>query len=135
MNEDQHWARAQITYIYSLLDYCAEKSVILSMDDKAKVDLGKTAVSKYVKVSKLFLKRGKSSLPDHDFPISEKFKIIPSGYLLMERSFKLLGSTQGPFRKSYIFTIALFDTIQQMQKLIIRIYAQYFSLELIISLL
>jgi len=50
--------------IFTLLDYCAEKSVIISMDDKAKVDIGKTAVSKYVKASKLFLKGGESSLPD-----------------------------------------------------------------------
>ena len=43
--EDQHWARVQITYIYSLLSNFGGNSLIMSIDDKAKADIGKTAVS------------------------------------------------------------------------------------------
>jgi len=49
------------------------------MDDKAKVKVGVPAVSKFVKPRKYFEINHGPVTPDHDFPIGQRFLIIPSG--------------------------------------------------------
>ena len=87
---EQHWARTQITYLYSILSHSDQQSLIISLDDKAKVDIGKQAVSKYVKGNKFYLKDKQVRLPDHDFPLAQRYKITPSGYLQMIPNKELL---------------------------------------------
>ena len=56
-----------------------------SLDDKGKVNVVQTAVSRFVTNTKFYNFIQKKTF-DHDFPIATRMKIIPSGYLEMELS-------------------------------------------------
>ncbi|CAB4437272.1 unnamed protein product [Rhizophagus irregularis] len=59
-----------------------ENSIIISQDDKAKVPLGIPAVGRTF--STVQSQNQPVSIPDHDFPVSSKHKLIPSVYLVID---------------------------------------------------
>ena len=59
----------------------ADKAVIIFQDDKVKVRLGISVVSRMFKIIQTVNKP--VIIKDHDFPISSKIKFIPSVYLII----------------------------------------------------
>jgi len=85
---EDHYCKAQIKSVMNYLalikdKYCIDDILILSIDDKAKIKIGVPAVSRYVHSRKYFEIHNEPTTPDHDFPISEKLLITPSGNQLI----------------------------------------------------
>ena len=83
LNEDDHYCKAQAKYMMNYLTYVSnnfnDTALLLSMDDKSKVKIGVAAVSRFVHSRKYFYSDNGPKTLDHDFPISSKYLIIPSG--------------------------------------------------------
>ena len=63
-----------------------ENVFFLSADEKTRVPLGLPVSKKQTAILMQFEYRVK--LPDHDFPIGEKYMLIPSVYLTCEKKMK-----------------------------------------------
>ena len=76
---DGHFAMATVKHARELASLFSEENVFfLSADDKARVPLGLPVSKKQTAI--LMHLEYKVQLPDHDFPIGEKHKLIPSVY-------------------------------------------------------
>ena len=83
---------ASVKHARELASLFSDKNVFfLSADDKARVPLG-LPVSKKQTASLIRLE-DKVKLPDHDFPIREKHKLIPSAYAACEKTKTVLLAT------------------------------------------
>ena len=79
LHNDDHFAKSQVKSMISYLSLFKESSLLISMDDKAKVKVGVPCISHLVKSRKFFPKNQGPETLDHDFPIDNGFLIIPSG--------------------------------------------------------
>jgi hypothetical protein len=78
-HEDSHFASAAICFLKDLAVMMGERPVcFLSQDDKARVPLGLPAANKQMPL--LMHLEYKVTLPDHDFVIASRHKLIPSVY-------------------------------------------------------
>ena len=78
-HEDSHFAAATIEYLKDLAILFGSKSVfVMSQDDKARVPLGIPAAKRQAPI--LMHLEYRIELPDHDFVIADKHKLIPSVY-------------------------------------------------------
>lgn len=77
---DLHFCRTQIGYMNEMAKYFGV--LRLSVDDKNKVNVRTLAVSRYHQIRRFFVVDDQPDYPDHDFA-----KIIPSGYLVMEKKY------------------------------------------------
>ena len=76
---DYHFAMASVKHARELASLFSDENVFfLSADDKARVPLGLPVSKKQTAI--LMHLEYKAKLPDHDFPIGEKHKLIPSVY-------------------------------------------------------
>ncbi len=81
---DAHFAMASVKYAKELAALFTDKNVFfLSQDDKARVPIGIPISKKQTAI--LMHMDHLVSLPDHDFPIGERHKLIPSA---MQHAFK-----------------------------------------------
>ena len=55
MHEDDHFAKAQVKYLMTYLTHNKQTSLLISMDDKAKIKIGIPCVSHHVKSRRYFL--------------------------------------------------------------------------------
>lgn len=65
--------------VIGFLSLFKDFSMLLSIDDKAKVKIGVPGVSHLVKSKKYFLSNLGPQTEDHDFPIGSRLLIIPFG--------------------------------------------------------
>ena len=78
-HEDAHFAAATVCYLKDLAVIMGQKCVFfLSQDDKARVPLGLAAANKQSPI--LMHLEYTVQLPDHDWVIAERHKLIPSVY-------------------------------------------------------
>ncbi|CAF5063316.1 unnamed protein product, partial [Rotaria sp. Silwood1] len=78
-SEDSHFAAATVEYLKDLAILFGSKSVfVISQDDKARVPLGLPAAKQQAPI--LMHLEYRMELPDHDFVVAEKHKLIPSVY-------------------------------------------------------
>ena len=76
---DGHFAMASVMFTRKLANLFGDNHVLfLSQDDKVRVPLGLPISKKQTAI--LMHLEYKVTLPDHDFPIGEKHKLIPSVY-------------------------------------------------------
>ena len=76
---DGHFAMASVMFTREFANFFGDNHVIfLSQDDKARLPLG-LPISKRQTAILMYLEH-KVTLPDHDFPIGEKHKLIPFVY-------------------------------------------------------
>jgi hypothetical protein len=75
---DAHFAAATISYLKDLAGAMGPECVFLSQDDKARVPLGLPAAHKQAPI--LMHLEYRIQLPDHDWVIAERHKLIPSVY-------------------------------------------------------
>ncbi len=75
---DGHFAMATVKMAKDLANLFSEHSFFLSQDDKARVPIGLPILKKQTAL--LMHLEYKVTLPDHDFPIGENHKLIPSVY-------------------------------------------------------
>ena len=54
-----------------------------SADDKNKITIGVPAVSRYHQLRLFFPVGDGPNMPDHDFPVTKRNKLIPSGYMIL----------------------------------------------------
>ncbi|CAF1589952.1 unnamed protein product, partial [Didymodactylos carnosus] len=91
---DSRLAAASIEYLKDLASlFGSQCTLVLSQDDKARVPLGLPAAKKQAPI--LMHLEYRVQLPDHDFVIAEKHKLIPSVYAVLTFKNKLL-SYSGP---------------------------------------
>ena len=81
-HEDEHYCLASVKGVRQFAEAFSENSIIISQDDKAKVPLGIPAVG--CTFSTVQSRNQPVSIPDHDFPVSSKHKLIPSVYLIID---------------------------------------------------
>jgi hypothetical protein len=81
-HEDSHYCLASVKGVRQFAETFPENSIIISQDDKAKVPLGIPAVGRTF--STVQTHNQPVSIPDHDFPVSSKHKLIPSVYLVID---------------------------------------------------
>lgn len=82
-HQDQYFSVASIRSLETVASILGPDSVsFLSQDDKARVPIGLTAANKQAPL--LMHVEYKVSLPDHDFIIAARHKLIPSVYALCE---------------------------------------------------
>jgi len=79
LHNDDHMAKAQVKYLMSFLSLFKEESLLLSIDDKAKVRIGISCISHHVKSKKFFKRNHGPQTTDHDFPLTNGLLIVPSG--------------------------------------------------------
>lgn len=80
---DSQFATASIHYLESLASILGPAQVLfLSQDDKARVPIGLTAANKQAPL--LMHMEYRVSLPDHDWVVAERHKLIPSVYAGIE---------------------------------------------------
>lgn len=76
---DRHFATTSIQYLESLTSILGPDQVLfISQDDKARVPIGLTAANKQAPL--LMHMEYRVKLPDHDWVIAERHKLIPSVY-------------------------------------------------------
>jgi hypothetical protein len=79
---DEHYCRASVKQLKDIASYLVpDVCVLISQDDKAKIPLGVAAVSRTFHCFQSI--SSPLTVPDHDFPIANKHKIIPSFYLFL----------------------------------------------------
>lgn len=80
---DTHFAAATVKYLKNLATLFGDKTVcVISQDDKARVPLGIVAATKQ---SAILMKMDyRVQLPDHDFAVASKHKLIPSVYAALK---------------------------------------------------
>ena len=78
---DSHYCLVSIKNVRHFATTFANRVVMISQDDKAKVAVGIPAVRRHFETMQTVLES--VSLPDHDFPIGTSQKLIPSVYLLI----------------------------------------------------
>lgn len=81
LHDDDRFAKAQVKYLISYLSSFEQDSLLISMDDKAKVKIGIPCISHHVKSRKYFVKGTEPETSDHDFPLANGLLIVPSGFL------------------------------------------------------
>src|SRR5436190_2971624 len=83
MNEhiDGHYCLASVKGVKSFALAFPQDVVLISQDDKAKVPLGIAAVGRTFKTMQTI--NEPISVPDHDFPVGAKHKLVPSVYLVI----------------------------------------------------
>ena len=81
-HSDGHYCLASVKYARQFASMFADKSVIISQDDKAKVGLGVPAVGRTFQTLQSI--NEPVSVADHDFPIGCRQKLIPSVYLIIK---------------------------------------------------
>jgi hypothetical protein len=80
---DTHFARATIRQLLNLAVIIGYKAVfVLSQDDKARVPLGLAAANKQAPI--LMHLHYRVSLPDHDWVVASRHKLIPSVYAALD---------------------------------------------------
>lgn len=80
---DQHFAMASIKHFKGLAELFGPNSIfIFAQDDKARVPIGVPAIQRPVRVTMHV--QYKLTLPDHDFVIADRHKLIPSIYGALE---------------------------------------------------
>jgi hypothetical protein len=82
MGEKYHYCHAQVKLILELFFKYSESSMVLSYDNKCRVNIGVPAVSRLDKAKKWFMENDQPKLPEHDYP--KPFKIVPSVYLQLQ---------------------------------------------------
>ncbi|XP_034253671.1 uncharacterized protein LOC117652688 [Thrips palmi] len=90
---DGKFATCTIRCLETLAGYLGPNQVLfMSLDDKARVPLGKTAAK--VQAPMLMSLEYKVSLPDHDFPVGPRHNLIPSVAAIIEIKEDLLGKPE-----------------------------------------
>ena len=79
-NDDFHYSCATVNYAMEFAAKNDVEFIMMSCDDKNKINVGTLAVSRYHQLRTFFLVNDSPNYPDHDFPYQDS-KIIPSGYL------------------------------------------------------
>ncbi len=82
-HEDLHFERSQLSYIAEASSRYEKDVIMVSVDDKNKINVGILAVSRYHQISRFFMADDQPQYSDHDFPYPNS-KIIPSGYLILK---------------------------------------------------
>lgn len=78
-HQDSHFAAATVSFVKYHVIYLGPRSAFfLSQDDKARIPLGLSAANKQVPI--LMSMREEVRLPDHDFVVATRHKLIPSVY-------------------------------------------------------
>ncbi|GBB88286.1 hypothetical protein RclHR1_14850001 [Rhizophagus clarus] len=77
-HKDSHYCLASVKGVRQFAETFPEHSIIISQDDKAKVPLGIPAVD--CTFSTVQTHNQPVSIPDHNFPVSSKHKLITSVY-------------------------------------------------------
>ncbi|CAG8746447.1 24785_t:CDS:2 [Cetraspora pellucida] len=78
---DSYYCLASVKGARTFAATFPDHSIIISQDDKSKVPLGILAVGRMFKSIETI--NEPISVPDHDFPLGSKMKLIPSVYLLI----------------------------------------------------
>src|SRR3954447_24700774 len=81
---DGHYCLASVKYAKQFATIFAEKSVVISQDDKAKIGLGVPAVGRTFHT--LQSVHEPVCVADHDFPAGSEQKLVPSVYLMIKPS-------------------------------------------------
>jgi len=99
---DSHFAMASVKHADELAALFGKQHVFyLSQDDKARIPLGLPVSQKQSAI--LMHMEYRVRLPDHDFPIGEKHKLIPSVYAACEQRADGSVSYSGP---TYVCIVA-----------------------------
>jgi len=89
LHDDDHYAKAQVKYLMAYLSMIDNNdTLLLSIDDKAKLKLGIPSISHHVKSRKYFVKDLGPQTSDHDFPIDNGMLLVPSGIINLPSLFK-----------------------------------------------
>lgn len=90
---DSHFATASIRYLECLASTLGPAAVLfLSQDDKARIPIGITAANKQSPL--LMHMQYRISLPDHDWVVADRHKIIPSVYAAIKIKPEMLGKPE-----------------------------------------
>ena len=81
--EDGQHNASLVRFVMELVANNPNLADLISADDKAKINVGTLAVSRYHQIRKFFLSHDAPNYDDHDFP-DRGSKITPSGYLIMD---------------------------------------------------
>ncbi|EXX60137.1 hypothetical protein RirG_182680 [Rhizophagus irregularis DAOM 197198w] len=79
---DGHYCLASVKYARQFATVFADNSVVISQDDKAKIGLGVPAVGQTFHT--LQSVHEPVSVADHDFPLGNGQKLVPSVYLMIK---------------------------------------------------
>lgn len=80
-NLNAHACAAQVGSILEMVAEFPEDCFAMSLDDKAKVHVGTTAVSRYHQIRKFFHSDDAPNHLDHDFPHAHGYLLAVSGYM------------------------------------------------------
>ena len=78
-HDDFHFTAAQVSLVNQLGQLCAANTLLLSVDNKNKVDVGTPATSRRANIRTFHIIGQGPNYNDHDFPFSNA-KIIPEGF-------------------------------------------------------
>ena len=92
-----HYCSSLVATVNEMFEHFGE--LRLSCDDKNKINVGTSAVSRYHQLSSFFLVGSSPNLPDHDFSYANS-KLIPSGYLVMEKKSSPVVAHANPRKRS-----------------------------------
>ncbi|CAG8771556.1 41463_t:CDS:2 [Gigaspora margarita] len=82
-HEDTHFCASLVRNIKEMVSLLGPQSVLtISQDDKARIPLGLAAANKQAPI--LMKVEYRVELPDHDWVVAEKHKLIPSVYAILE---------------------------------------------------
>ncbi|GES92068.1 hypothetical protein GLOIN_2v1783204 [Rhizophagus clarus] len=79
---DSHYCLASIKSARQFATVFADKTVIISQDDKVKIGLGVSAVDQTFRTLQSVYEP--ISVADHDFPLGNRQKLVPSVYLMIK---------------------------------------------------
>ncbi|KAF6018422.1 hypothetical protein EB796_023278 [Bugula neritina] len=89
-HQDSKFAAATVKYVHQLAAALGPSEVLfISQDDKARVPIGITAANKQAPL--LMSLEYKVTLPDHDWVIAQKHKLIPSVYAVCQIKPNMIG--------------------------------------------
>ncbi|GBB92831.1 hypothetical protein RclHR1_20620002 [Rhizophagus clarus] len=80
-HKDSHYCLISVKGVNQFAETFPKHSIIILQDDKAKVPLGILVISRTF--STVQTHNQLISIPDHDFPVSSKHKLIPSVYVII----------------------------------------------------
>ena len=96
-----HYTCAQINIVNEMATLCQKGTLRMSVDNKNKVDVGTTAVSRRCQIRTFCLQQDAPTYFDHDFPYRNS-KLTPAGYQILTPQIKRSRSISPPATKKQV---------------------------------
>ena len=87
--------------VRELTEMFSNETIVVSADDKNKVNVGTLAVSRHFSINNIFATDYQLNYPDHDFPYANA-KLVPVGYLLLKSRKRHSQSHSPPRTKKWV---------------------------------